>query len=112
MATPNEAARKLGVTRPTIMRWIKSGKLTGEKRNSGWYVDEDSVNNLLQPSEHVDEHVDEQVHEQGEHAEVVELKMKVAELDATLVGKNELIEQLRGEIGHLRRPFWKRILDL
>ena len=108
MATPNEAAHKLGITRPTVIRWIKSGKLKGEKRNSGWYVDEDSVNNLLQPSEHVDEHVDEQ----GEHAGFVELKMKVAELEAKLGGKDELIEQLRGEIGHLRRPFWKRILDL
>ena len=112
MATPNEAAAKLGVSRPTVMRWIKSGKLKGEKRNSGWFVDEDSVNNLLQPTEQNDEHVHEQVHEQGEHQELVELKMKVVELEAKLGGKDELIEQLRGEIGHLRRPFWKRILDL
>jgi len=112
MATPNEAAQKLGITRPTVIRWVKAGKLVGEKRNSGWYIDEDSVNNLLQPAEHTAESVDEQVHEQGEHSELVEFKMRVAELDATLVGKDELIEQLRGEIRHLRRPFWKRILDL
>lgn len=112
MATPNQAAAKLGVTRPTVMRWIKKGKLKGEKRNSGWCVDEDSVNNLLQTTEQSDERLHEQVHEHGEHRELVELKLKVVELEAKLGGKEELIGQLRGEIEHLLRPFWKRILDL
>lgn len=112
MATPNEAADKLGVTRPTVMRWIKKGKLKGEKRNTGWYVDEDSVNNLLQTTEQNDEHVHEQMHEHGEHRDLVELKLKVVELETKVDGKEELIGQLRAEIEHLRRPFWKRMLDL
>lgn len=112
MSTPNEVAKKLGVSRPTIIRWIKNGKLKGQKRNSGWFVDEDSVNNLLQSTEQNNEYVREQVGEQGEHRELVDLKLKVAELEATLGGKDDLIGQLRSEIEHLRRPLWKRMLDL
>jgi excisionase family DNA binding protein len=118
MATPNEAASKLGVARPTIIRWVKNGKLNGQKRNSGWYIDEDSINSLLQPTEHRDkrfgehggEHVGEHVGEQGESSKVVELKVEVADLKASLNGKNDLIDQLRDEISHLRRPFWRRLL--
>jgi len=115
MATPNEAALKLGVARPTIIRWVKSGKLIGQKRNSGWYIDEGSINSLLQPAEYKDErlveHIDEHIGEQGESSEVVELKVEVADLKASLNGKNELVDQLRDEIKHLRRPFWKKWLD-
>jgi excisionase family DNA binding protein len=111
MATPNEAAKMLGVSRPTVMRWIKGGKLRGEKRNSGWFVDEDSVNSLLQPVEHVDEHVDEQYMNEDSSDEVVGLKLKVAELNATLAGKDELISQLKSDLEYERRPFWRKWLD-
>lgn len=111
MATPNEAAKKLGVSHPTVIRWVKSGKLVGQRRNSGWYVDEDSVNRLLQPAEQTDEHTPTHMVAHGEQKALIELKMQVAELEAKLGGKDELIEQLRSEITHLRRPFWRKWLD-
>ena len=94
------------------MRWIKHKKLIAERRNTGWQVDEDSVNSLLQVTEQIDELIDEQVMNESSPKDLVELKMRVVELEAKLSGKEELIRQLRDELGHLRKPFWKRMIDL
>lgn len=43
MLTPNEAARRLKVSRRTVMRLVKDKQLKAEKRNSGWLIDPVSV---------------------------------------------------------------------
>ena len=41
--TVNQAARKLNLSSKNVRRWLKSGKLNGEKVDGKWYVQADST---------------------------------------------------------------------
>ena len=41
--TVNQAAQRLNLSPKSVKRWIKGGKLNGEKVNGKWYVQDDST---------------------------------------------------------------------
>ena len=43
----NEVERKLNVTKPTLLRWIKNGKLNAIKIGKPYYVSEHELRRLL-----------------------------------------------------------------
>lgn len=45
--TSEEVAELLKVTRPTIYRYIKEGKITPVKRGKNWYFTEENIKNYL-----------------------------------------------------------------
>lgn len=49
--TLQQAMEILNVSRPTITRWLKSGKLQGTKRGRAWLFTEENLKAVLTPPE-------------------------------------------------------------
>ena len=49
LVSAGHAARRLGVTRRTIVRWIQSGKIAGVQIGTRWYVYRAVLHALLSP---------------------------------------------------------------
>lgn len=46
--TPHIAAKKLGISKATIYRWIKAGKLIATKKSNGYLmIDQDHVHQII-----------------------------------------------------------------
>ena len=45
--TPHQVAMSLEVSDLTVLRWIKGGKLSAEKRGRAWYVQRNVLENIL-----------------------------------------------------------------
>lgn len=45
---PREFAKKVGVTKPTIMSWIKSGQVEAYKIGSRYYIPESELATIIQ----------------------------------------------------------------
>ena len=48
VSTPTDVAAKLGVKYPTIMQWIKEGRVKAYKRAGRYFVADASVSALVQ----------------------------------------------------------------
>lgn len=46
----NEASVILGVTRPTLTRYLTSGKVNGKKIGGKWFITGESINIALDPT--------------------------------------------------------------
>ena len=117
MLTPNEAAKRVGVSRPTIMNALKKRELFGVRNNRNhWQIapedldkwcenrDANHTLSLTDSSLHADTRVQEA------ERELTELKGTVGILNERLAGKDALIDQLRSDLEHARLPFWKKVL--
>jgi len=47
MITTKEAALRLGLSERTIRNYCQKGKLNCEKRGKSWYINEDSLDNMI-----------------------------------------------------------------
>ena len=123
--TVNQAARKLNLSSKNVRRWLKSGKLNGEKVDGKWYVQADAIfEHYLNPNAHMDtqlalEHLqdktrhlqelldnrDSQIESMTQHIEHLSQLLAVAHrsLQQITDQHNLLIEDNR------KRPFWKRL---
>jgi len=45
--TIEEIAKKFGITTATVRRYLKSGKLSGQRMGVRWYVSENAINEFF-----------------------------------------------------------------
>lgn len=112
MLTPNAAAKRAGVSRPTIMTALKNKALFGTRDNRNrWQIAPEDLDAWLTGRDSKLP-VSDTVSEQAEaDREISELRGEVRVLEERLSGRDALIEQLRADLDHARRPFWRKILD-
>lgn len=120
--TISEAAQSLGVTDRTVHRWIRSGKLNGEKIEHRWqvHIDVETFQNISQDRVKTDNHSREEqlqteiryLREQNEslirqldhtHQIVAMSQKNIGALTEQLDDSRQMIEDLRA------RSWWKRI---
>ena len=112
MLTPQKAADHAGVSRPSIMAAIKSGKLKASRTNKSWLIAPEDLEEWMQ-GRRIRMHEGSMKDDMPEHedlhaAEVSGLKIELAQLKGQISGKDELIDQLRRDLEHARLPFWRR----
>ena len=112
--TPNQAAKKLGISRRTIMRAIEQHKIHAIRDNRNqWQIDDADIAHWVR----------------SEHAQPIaqatlipahpihEMQMRIAVLEAELKAATSIIDDLkkdrdawREQIQNLSRPWWKKIV--
>ncbi len=121
--TISEAAQSLGVTDRTVHRWIRTGKLNGEKIGHRWqvHIDVETFQNISQDSVKTDNHSREEqlqteiryLREQNEslirqldhtHQIVAMSQKNIAALTEQLDDSRQMIEDMRS-----RSSWWKRL---
>ena len=89
--TVNQAAQQLNLSSKSVKRWLKRGKLNGEKINGKWHVHADSTfEHYLNPSVHMDTQLAlEQLQDETRH-----LRELLASRDSQIESMNQHIERL------------------
>ncbi len=104
-----EAAQATGLNRSTILRAIKSGKISGTRDTNGaWSVEPVELHRAFPPAEATPKAVPQ--HTQPEaHALVAELRTQLADLRQDRDHWREMAERLALTDERARRPWWKRL---
>jgi len=94
--TPNEVAKRSGMSRRTIMRAITKGELAAKRTNTGWEIDEQDY--AAWASAHAP--ADEQAHvtptpENSVHAQLIRLSTELGGLRELLSAERRLTEAER-----------------
>ncbi len=50
LLTLNEAADRLNISRSTMLRWLKTGKIAGVKMGRDWRIDPDDLDRFIEAS--------------------------------------------------------------
>ena len=124
--TVNQAARKLNLSSKNVRRWLKSGKLNGEKVDGKWYVQVDSTfEHYLNPNVQMDtqlalEHLQDETRHLREllanrDNQIEAMNQHIERLSQLLAVSHRSIQQVTDQVQLLiednRKPsFWKRLL--
>ena len=123
--TVNQAARKLNLSSKNVRRWLKSGKLNGEKVDGKWYVQADVIfEHYLNPNAHMDTQIAlEQLQDETRHlrelldnrdSQIESMTQHIEHLSQLLAVSHRSLQQVTDQ-HHLliednrKRPFWKRL---
>ena len=89
--TVNQAAHQLNLSSKSVKRWLKRGKLNGEKVDGKWYVQADSTfEHYLNPNVQMDTQLAlEQLKDETRH-----LRELLASRDSQIESMNQHIERL------------------
>ena len=123
--TVNQAARKLNLSSKNVRRWLKSGKLNGEKVDGKWYVQADSIlERYLNPNAHMDTQLAlEQLQDETRHLrelldnrdkQIESMNQHIERLSQLLAVSHKSLQQITDQyhllIEDKRKPsFWKRL---
>ncbi|MCE2393797.1 helix-turn-helix domain-containing protein [Candidatus Poribacteria bacterium] len=123
--TVNQAARKLNLSSKNVRRWLKSGKLNGEKVDGKWYVQVDSTfEHYLNPNVQMDtqlalEHLQDETRHLREllanrDNQIEAMNQHIERLSQLLAVSHRSIQQVTDQVQLLiednRKPsFWKRL---
>ncbi len=123
--TVNQAARKLNLSSKNVRRWLKSGKLNGEKVDGKWYVQADAIfEHYLNPNAHMDtqlalEHLQDKTRHLRElldnrDSQIESMTQHIEHLSQLLAVAHRSLQQITDQHNLLiednRKPsFWKRL---
>ena len=123
--TVNQTARKLNLSSKSIRRWLKSGKLNGEKVDGKWYVQVDAIfEHYLNPNAHMDTQLAlEQLQDETRHlrqlldnrdSQIESMTQHIERLSQLLAISHRSLQQITDQYHLLiednRKPsFWKRL---
>ena len=123
--TVNQAAQKLNLSSKNVKRWLKSGKLNGEKVDGKWYVQADSIfEHYLNPNVHMDTQLAlEQSQDETRHLrelldnrdkQIESMNQHIERLSQLLAVSHRSLQQVTDQyhllIEDKRKPsFWKRL---
>ena len=123
--TVNQATRKLNLSSKSVRRWLKSGKLNGEKVDGKWYVQVDTVfEHYLNPNAHMDTQLAlEQLQAETRHlrelldnrdSQIESMTQHIERLSQLLAVSHRSLQQITDQYHLLiednRKPsFWKRL---
>ena len=123
--TINQAARKLNLSSKNVRRWLKSGKLNGEKVDGKWYVQADSTfEHYLNPNVQKDTQLAlEQLQDETRHlrelldnrdSQIESMNQHIERLSQLLAVSHRSLQQVTDQyhllIEDKRKPsFWKRL---
>ena len=123
--TINQAARKLNLSSKNVRRWLKSGKLNGEKVDGKWYVQADAIfEHYLNPNVHIDTQLAlEQLKDETRHLrellasrdnQIESMNQQIERLSQLLAVSHKSLQQVTDQhhllIEDNRKPsFWKRL---
>ena len=125
--TVNQAARQLNLSSKNVRRWLKSGKLNGEKVDGKWYVQADTVfEHYLNPNAHMDTQLAlEQLQDETRHLrelldnrdnQIESMTQHIERLSQLLAISHRSLQQVTDQYHLLiedkrKRSFWKRLFD-
>ena len=123
--TVNQAARKLNLSSKSVRRWLKSGKLNGEKVDGKWYVQADATfEYYLNPHGQMDAKLAlEQLQDETRHlrelldnrdSQIESMNQHIERLSQLLAVSHRSLQQITDQhhllIEDKRKPsFWKRL---
>jgi len=123
--TVNQAAQKLNLSSKNVKRWLKSGKLNGEKVDGKWHVQADAIfEHYLNPNVHMDtqlalEHLQDKTRHLQElldnrDSQIESMTQHIERLSQLLAVSHRSLQQVTDQHNLLiednRKPsFWKRL---
>ena len=123
--TVKQAARKLNLSSKNVKRWLKSGKLNGEKVDGKWYVQADTIfEHYLNPNVQAETQLAlEQLQEETRHlrellanrdSQIESMNKQIERLSQLLAVSHRSLQQVTDQhhllIEDKRKPsFWKRL---
>ena len=123
--TINQAARKLNLSSKNVRRWLKSGKLNGEKVDGKWHVQADAIfEYYLNPNGQMDAKLAlEQSQDETRHLrelldnrdnQIESMTQHIERLSQLLAVSHKSLEQVTDQVQLLiednRKPsFWRRL---
>ena len=121
----NQAAQKLNLSSKNVKRWLKSGKLNGEKVDGKWHVQADAIfEHYLNPNVHMDtqlalEHLQDKTRHLQElldnrDSQIESMTQHIERLSQLLAVSHRSLQQVTDQHNLLiednRKPsFWKRL---
>ena len=124
--TVNQAAQRLNLSPKSVKRWIKGGKLNGEKVNGKWYVQADrTFEHYLNANVQMDTQLAlEQLQDETRHlrellanrdTQIESMNQHIERLSQLLAVSHRSLQQVTDQsqllIEDNRKPsFWKRLL--
>ncbi len=121
----NQAAQKLNLSSKSVKRWLKRGKLNGEKVDGKWYVQADAIfEHYLNPNAHMDtqlalEHLQDKTRHLQElldnrDSQIESMTQHIEHLSQLLAVAHRSLQQVTDQHNLLiednRKPsFWKRL---
>ena len=123
--TINQAAQQLNLSSKNVRRWLKTGKLNGEKVDGKWYVQADSTfAHYLNPNVQMETQLAlEQLQDETRHLralldnrdnQIESMNQHVERLSQLLAVSHKSLQQVTDQVQLLvednRKPsFWKRL---
>ena len=123
--TVKQAGQKLNLSSKNVKRWLKSGKLNGEKVDGKWYVQADAIfDHYLNPNAHMDtqlalEHLQDETRHLRElldnrDSQIESMTQHIERLSQLLAVSHRSLQQVTDQHNLLiednRKPsFWKRL---
>ena len=121
----NQAAQKLNLSSKSVKRWLKRGKLNGEKVDGKWYVQTDTIfEHYLNPNVQMDtqlalEHLEDKTRHLQEllanrDSQIESMNQHIEHLSQLLAVAHRSLQQVTDQHNLLiednRKPsFWKRL---
>ena len=121
----SQAAQELNLSSKNVKRWLKSGKLNGEKVDGKWYVQADAIfEHYLNPIVHMDtqlalEHLQDKTRHLQElldnrDSQIESMTQHIEHLSQLLAVAHRSLQQITDQHNLLiednRKPsFWKRL---
>ena len=125
--TVNQAAHQLNLSSKSVKRWLKRGKLSGEKVDGKWYVQADSTfEHYLNPNVQMDTQLAlEQLQDETRHLrelldnrdnQIASMTQHIERLSQLLAVSHRSLQQITDQHHPLvednRKPsFWKRLFS-
>ena len=123
--TVNQAAHQLNLSSKSVKRWLKQGKLNGEKVDGKWYVQTDTAfEHYLNPNTQMDTQLAlEQLQDETRHLrelldnrdnQIASMTQHIERLSQLLAVSHRSLQQITDQhhllIEDNRKPsFWKRL---
>ena len=123
--TVNQATQQLSLSSKSVKRWLKRGKLNGEKVDGKWYVQADAIfEHYLNPNAHMDtqlalEHLQDKTRHLQElldnrDSQIESMTQHIEHLSQLLAVSHRSLQQVTDQHNLLiednRKPsFWKRL---
>lgn len=123
--TINQAAQRLNLSSKSVKRWLKRGKLNGEKVDGKWYVQTDATfEHYLNPNAQMDTQLAlEQLQDETRHLrelldnrdnQIASMTQHIERLSQLLAVSHRSLQQITDQhhllIEDNRKPsFWKRL---
>ena len=123
--TVNQAAQQLNLSSKSVKRWLKRGKLNGEKVDGKWHVQADRIfEHYLNPNPQMDARLAlEQVQDEARHlrevldnrdSQIESMTQHIERLSQLLAVSHRSLQQITDQhqllIEDNRKPsFWKRL---